>query len=230
MAEEPTDSIGQAQGRIKWLVGIAITFVGAALAKLDWIQKFSRAAQLASLVAIFFFLLTILFGVFYAFQLVAVSQRRQKLDEAKAKRVGDEIDKAQDRLDSANEKVARFHGATLLMFIVAGMATVICLGFVLLEPSSKPPSSQPPPAQPNPEKSAEVTSGHYALINVPVHVHGRLSHSHTFLLNEKTGDIWLMVCRTDKTVEFKRVQKLKQDGTSEEGMLFSPPLKAAGPN
>jgi uncharacterized protein YpmS len=232
MPDEPKDSIGQASGAIKWLVGIAITFVGAALAKLEWIQKFPRSAQFASWFAMFFFLLAILFGVFYAFQLVAVSQRKQKLVEAKAEHAAeDKVEAAQTRLDSANEKLARFHGTTFLMFTIAGLATVICLGLVLLQPASKPPSSQSSSPQTTSEKSAEVTSGPHTLVNVPVHIRGRLSHSHTFLLNEKNGDLWLMICRTDKTVEFKRVQRLKLDGTTPEDVTLAapPPLKSDVP-
>ena len=56
----------------------------------------------------------------------------------------------------------------------------------------------------------------YTIVNVPVHVRGRLSHSHTFLLNQQTGDVWLMVCGSNKMVEFKRVLKRKLDGSPED--------------
>jgi hypothetical protein len=35
---------------------------------------------------------------------------------------------------------------------------------------------------------------------------GGLKHQHTFMLNEQTGEIWEMVCRPDKGVEFRKVR------------------------
>jgi hypothetical protein len=56
-----------------------------------------------------------------------------------------------------------------------------------------------------------------------VHSRGRLSHSHTFLVDQQTGALWLMTCRGDKMVEFHRVQKRKLDGTPEEVVASSKP-------
>jgi hypothetical protein len=58
-----------------------------------------------------------------------------------------------------------------------------------------------------------------------VHTGGRLSHSHTFLVDQQTGELWLMTCRGDKTVEFRRVQKRKLDGTPEEIVANSKPAE-----
>lgn len=114
-----------------------------------------------------------------------------------------DVDKAKDKLKEANKKVRRFHYATMVTFALAGVATLFCLGFVLFK-------SAPTPLKP------AVISNHYTLTNVPVHIGGRLSHSHTLLLNQQTGELWLMTCRKDKTLEFRRVQNLKLDGTPEE--------------
>lgn len=206
MPQEADDPISQARQGANWLVGLSGAALGGALAKLDWILKFPTSGKIAFLVAAFFFLASILAGVFYAFQLFALKQRKQKLEEEKRSQPLDvnAVTEARTRLAEANQKVRGYHNATMVTFALAGVATLFCLGFQLFIPTSPPPPPKPIPAS------------HYTLTNVPVHIGGRLSHSHTFLLNQQTGEVWLMTCRPDKTVDFRRVQKLKLDGTPEE--------------
>jgi hypothetical protein len=209
MAQEADDPISQARQGANWLVGLSGAAIGGALAKLDWILKFPPAGKNAFLVAAFFFLLSILVGVFYAFQLFALKQRKLKLDEEKGKQPPDAqaVATAETRLHEANSKVARFHNGTMVTFAFGGVATLFCLGFVLNAPV--------------PPKPAAAASNHYVLNHVLVHAGGRLSHSHTFLVDQQTGDVWLMTCRGDKTVEFRRVQKRKLDGTPEDVAVAS---------
>jgi len=204
MPQEATDPISQASQGVNWLVGLSGAAIGGALAKLDWVLKFPKSGKVAFLIAALFFLLSILAGVFYAFQLFALKQKKQKLDEEKSKQAPDDhaIANAQTALNDANAKVRRFHNATMATFAAASISTLFCLGFVLFR-STIPP--KPPP----------LVVNHFTLTNVPVHVGGKLSHSHTFLLNQQSGEVWLMTCRAGKLVEFRRVQKFKLDGTPE---------------
>jgi hypothetical protein len=212
MAQEADDPISQARQGANWLVGLSGAAIGGALAKLDWILKFPPAGKKAFLVAAFFFFLSILAGMFYAFQLFALKQRKLKLDEEKGKQAPTQtaIDAAEARLKEANQKVARFHIGTMVTFALAGAATLVCLGFVL---------NAPPPPKP----AVAAVPNHYVLNHVLVHTGGRLSHSHTFLVDQQTGELWLMTCRADKTVEFRRVQKRKLDGTPEEVVVNAKP-------
>src|ERR1017187_9639339 len=207
MPQEADDPISQARQGANWLVGLSGAAIGGALAKLDWLLKFPKSGKFAFLIAALFFLLSILAGVFYTFQLFALKQRKQKLEEEKGKQPLDAqaVASAKTGLDDANDKVARFHFATMTTFLLAGVTTLVCLGFVLFNSTSP---TLPP-------KSAPIAPNPYPLTNVPVHIAGRLSHSHTFLLNQQTGEVWLMTCHADKTVEFRRVQKIKLDGTPE---------------
>lgn len=217
MPQEADDPVSQARQGANWLVGLSGAAIGGALAKLDWILKFPKSGKIAFLIAALFFLLSILTGVFYAFQLFALKQRKQKLVEEKGNQAPDAqaVAAAQTRLDAANDKVKRFHNATMATFALAGVATMFCLGFVLF---NSPPTPLPPKA---------IPPNHYVLTDVLVHMGGRLSHSHTFLLNQQTGELWLMTCRADKTVEFRRVQKLKLNGTPEED---TPPVNPEAKN
>jgi hypothetical protein len=215
MPTEADDPISQARQGTNWLVGLSGGAIGGALAKLDWILKFPTCGKILFCFAALFFFVSILFGVFYSFQLFALKQRKQKLDEAKARQASaEELKAPQGDLKSANEKVERFHNFTMGSFALAGLATISCLVCVLLFPNPEPPPTPQP---------AAVIPNHFTLTNVPVQAHGRLLHSHTFLLDEQTGDLWLMVCRPDKTVEFKRVQQLNLDGTPASPALPSGP-------
>jgi hypothetical protein len=55
------------------------------------------------------------------------------------------------------------------------------------------------------------SDGTYEILTSIVHANGHLSHSHTFLLNQRTGDVWEMKCRKGQTVEFRTVPKEKKE-------------------
>jgi hypothetical protein len=207
MPDEADDPIGQARQGANWLVGLSGAAVGGALAKLDWVLKFPTWGKLGFLVGALFFMLSILGGVFYAFQLFSTKLAKRKLDEEKVKqpRVQADLDAATKRLKEANDKVSRFHYLTMGTFAFACFSTVVCLGSVLFH--------HPPPPPPKP---AAVAPNAYTLTTVPVHIGGRLSHSHTFLLNQQTGKIWEMTCHKGKQVEFQRVLRTGFDGQSDE--------------
>ncbi len=207
MPQEVTDPISQASQGANWLVGLSGAAVGGALAKLDWVLKFPKWGKTGFLVASLFFMFSILVGVFYAFQLYALKTRKQKLDEERAKQapVQADIDAAKVKVDLANKKVAKFHYLTMATFAFACFATVGCLGAVLFQPAAPPPL-----------KPASVAQNSYVLANLPVHIGGRLSHSHTFLLNRQTGAVWQMTCKKGNLVEFHRVLRTGLDGSPDD--------------
>jgi hypothetical protein len=209
MPEEASDPISQASQGVNWLVGLSGAAIGGALAKLDWVLKFPQSGKIAFLIAALFFLLSVLAGVFYAFQLFALKQKKPKLDEEKSKQApdNDAIANAQNALNHANPKVARFHNAAMGTFAAASIATLFCLGFVLFR-SAIP--SKPSPAVVN----------HFSLTNIPVHVGGKLSH---FLTQSAKRRGVANDLPGGKLVEFRRVQKFELDGTPQEEV--APPAK-----
>jgi hypothetical protein len=215
MAQGADDPIGQASQGANWLVGLSGAAIGGALAKLDWILKFPVWGKIGFLVGASFFMLSILVGVFYAFQLFATRQRKQKLDEEKARnpQVQHDLDEAKTNLDLANKKISKFHYATMITFAFACIATVSCLGAVLFNPVPSDPKPLP------------VAQNAYTLGNFPVHAGGRLSHSHTFLLNQQTGVVWQMTCTKGNVVEFHRVRRTGLDGLPDDD-----PVKPATQN
>jgi hypothetical protein len=210
MPQAADDPISQASQGTNWLVGLSGAAVGGALAKLDWVLKFPKWGKIGFLVASLCFMFSILVGVFYAFQLFALKLRKQKLEEEKAKPspVQADIDAAKQRLDQANEKVAQFHYLTMAAFALACLATVACLGVVLFQPAAATKPLKP--------ESAPIIKNAYALTNLPVHVGGQLSHSHTFLLNQQTGAVWQMTCRKGSLVEFHRVLRTGLNGSPDD--------------
>ena len=223
MPQESTDPISQASQGANWLVGLSGAAVGGALAKLDWVLKFPKWGKIGFLVASLFFMVSILVGVFYAFQLFALRTRKQKLDEEKAKQapVQADIDAAKEKVSLANKKVAKFHYLTMATFAIACFATVSCLGAVLFQPAASPPP-----------KPSSVAQNSYTLTNLPVHIGGRLSHSHTFLLNRQTGAVWQMTCQKGTLVEFHRVLRTGLNGAPDEkpAQLISKDDKIPRPN
>jgi hypothetical protein len=176
MPEEKDDPIGKATAGANWFVGLSGAAVGGALAKLDLIQKFPFWGKFWCIVATTFFLWSIVSGVYYYFQLLVLAQTKEKLERAEAGPNPNQtsIDGAKANRDKANEKVGRFFYGAMTTFAMACIATLIGLCFVFFTPSPAPP---PPPL-----KEAAPTN-HYSIINVPVHMGGRLLHSHTFLLD-----------------------------------------------
>jgi hypothetical protein len=61
-------------------------------------------------------------------------------------------------------------------------------------------------AKPAQATSQEAVSGHFVIANSGlVTGGGGKEHSHTFLLNDKTGEAWQMRCSKDGAVEFRRI-------------------------
>ena len=203
MPEQADDPISKASQGANWFVGLSGAAVGGGLAKLEMVEKFPFLGKLFFVIATFFFLWSIVSGIFYYFQLLALAQAKEKLAREEGKEQKDEaaIKAAGGQRQRANDKIRLFHFSAFVTFPLACMATVLCLWFVIFAGTPVPPS---PPVSP---------TNHYSLTSATVFVGGRISHSHTFLLDEQSGDIWLMVCQPDKTVEFRRVKRLKLDGT-----------------
>jgi hypothetical protein len=203
--DQPKDSIAQVSQSINWLVGLSGGAIGGALLKFDWLLKLRLSAKLVFLAASCCFLSSILFGVYYAFQMLAVGRYGDELNEAKAewppneKRTND----AKDKVDKARDKARSYHLGTMFTFGLAGIATIVALCIALLAPVTVAKETKTPPNK-------------YLINNSQVYVKGRLSHSHTFLVNQQTGEVWEMMCRKGNIVEFRRVMRTNYDGTEEQ--------------
>jgi hypothetical protein len=210
VAQEAEEASSKAPDAITWLVALLCGALGWLLAKLDFIQKLPSSGRYAFLFAVGLIALSILYGVFYRFQLTAAKQLRRKVDQLKKllpvdqAAVKAEYESEQAALDAANNKLGKLHYFTMFLLLLIVGATLRCVYVAMFDV---------PPAAHEVKKDL---SNHYVLINVPVHVGGKLSHSHTFLLNQQTGEAWLMSCMGGKTVEFRRVRRLRLDGTPEE--------------
>jgi len=104
--------------------------------KFDWLLKLRPAAKLAFLAASLCFLSSILCGVYYAFQVLAVARYADELDEAKAEWPPNEerTGKARNKLEKARGKARSYHLGTMLTFGLAGIATIVVLCIALLAP------------------------------------------------------------------------------------------------
>jgi len=206
MAADPETPVGQARQGVNWLVGLSGGAVGSALLRLDWVLKFPAVAKWVFLLAATCFLASIAFGVFYAFELFALAQRKESLadlsnpanpekkDEAAR---SSEISSAKVKVSDANAKVHRFHDATFGTFVVASLLSIGVFYLVLFD---CPDCKTPDPPTPHPAI--------YVIDSTLTYVAGKPAHSHIFLLNQETGEMWEMVCQKAGLVEFRPVDKL----------------------
>jgi hypothetical protein len=230
--KQENDTFSRAGQAANWFVGLSGAAVGGGLAKIELIERFPGSGKVAFVLGAFLFLWSIVSGIFYIFQLLPASQEKEKFDREDAKNPRDEAawKAAKEAREAAGKKIKGYHYATLVSFVLACLATLACLICVLvwgLAPEEKPATQASAAAAPAPPNR-------FTLVTVPVHQNGRLLHDHTFLLDQLTGDAWLMECQPGKSVEFRRVRWLRLDGTFEPevspGTGTPAPAKLAGPS
>jgi len=188
---------------VNWLVGLSGAAIGGALVRFDWLQKLPNSAKGSFLLAACFFFASILCGVYYVFQLFAVRRYKEDLDRVESQWPPDETQaqEATNELERVQTRARTSQHLTILMFFLAAVTSVVALGFALFW--ARPVAETP-------------VQNQYLITTSKPHLTGRFMHSHTFLLNQQTGEIWEMTCRKDGTVEFRRVRKISYDGSPEE--------------
>lgn len=203
MADAPNDATSQLGQGINWLVGLSGGAIGGALLKFDWLLKLSPAAKKSFFAAAIFFFASILCGAYYLFQLFAMRRRKDELDDIKSNWPPDtgEIDQATKAFEKARKKARIYHYLTMLTFGVASIASLFAIRYALFRASNL---------------SEKPLSNKYLITTALVHLKSGSLHSHTFLLNQQTGEIWELTCRSNGTVEFRRVPKTSYDGSAEE--------------
>jgi hypothetical protein len=214
MPEETSDPISSAGQGANWLVGLSGAAIGGALAKMDWVMKFPPWGKVLFFVAFLAFMVSILVGVYYAFELLALKSRKLKLmsELAKNSPVTADISKAQRDLDEANAKVSKYHIGTMVAFGVSCFFTAACLCNLLVAQNFN--LTDPPP---KPVVESRPEPNRYSLTDVSVTVGGHLSHTHTFLLDQLNGRVWQMTCKKGgETVSFQRVLRTGLDGKPDE--------------
>jgi hypothetical protein len=199
--EKSSDTVGKASQAANWFVGLSGAAVGGALAKLDFVERFPRSAKVFFVLAAGAFLVSTVSGIFYYFQLLAAGQAKERVDREEARNPlnHEALEKAKTERDSANKKLSQFHTETLFSFPVACLMTWLCLMCVLiwgLAPAAAP-------------------TNRYTVASATVHENGQTQDNYTFVLDQQTGAMWLMETQPDKTVEFRKVKRLKLDGTPE---------------
>jgi hypothetical protein len=195
---EPEDAVSQGRQLGIWMVGLSGAALGGALAKLDWLVRFPSPAKVVFLVAFIAFLTSFYYGVVYAQQMLAWKRLDDKRKEAEQnQRPQAEIDKIRGDIDKASEKAKGFHRLRSIPFLLGCFLVWVCLVILLFMSweIERPPAAAIPPPPPN----------KFLITNVPVHIHGRLDHSHTLLLNQQTGETWELSCKNGQLIDFRSV-------------------------
>ncbi len=93
-----------------------------------------------------------------------------------------------------------------LLFALGVIALGVALVMVLSAHRAVVASSTAPKETARVDVSTVKPQQKYVLVSTPEHRVGKkLPHAHTFLLNERTGETWQMVCLRDGGVQFRRV-------------------------
>lgn len=229
MAEEnKTGAATYSQG-VNWLVGLSAAVVGAAFLHYADLVRFSTPTRIALLAVVLLFLSATYAGVNYAFWLFHIEEQRAH-KERLLKTIRDlaatatEQDTSQNELNAVNGKlknatpwVRRFHTLLLWSFSLGILISAGVIGYVLIVG-----------VNPETEKKDTRTFGRFAVVQSAVHrvPHGR--EAHTFLLDQDTGSLWMMVCKQPNEVEFRRVPRVGAGGRDEDATAPSTvPLKAS---
>jgi len=102
-------------------------------------------------------------------------------------------------------------GSVLLITVLAILAGRVAYQSLLAgQKNHSAATCAPCPAPPACPQASAPSENKFEITNSLVHVNGHLSHSHTFLLNKQTGEIWEMTCKKGKTVEFRPVEVLER--------------------
>jgi hypothetical protein len=101
-------------------------------------------------------------------------------------------------------------GSVLLITVLAILAGRVAYQSLLAgQKSHSAATCAPCPAPPACPQASAPSENKFEITNPLVHVNGHL-HSHTFLLNKQTGEIWEMTCKKGKTVEFRPVEVVER--------------------
>jgi hypothetical protein len=206
---------GYAEG-VKWLVGISGAAIGGAFTQYEqiWHQPLWVRGLLALDVVLF--VISIWAGVNYLLWINAVRRAKERISEIDAERtaLGDTATDAKKRdldnnkkpsnakLTEAAQQMPRWHKGYSRSFSAAVLIAAGILFIAIARPIPKPEAAE------SPQRFTIVLS---AVHSTP---HG--SQAHTFLLDQKTGDLWQMSCDVQgNVVAFRRVAVLDANGRPE---------------
>jgi hypothetical protein len=217
---------GYADG-VKWLVGISGAAIGGAFTQYEqtWHQPLWVRGLLALDVVLF--VISIWAGVNYLLWINAVRRAKERISEIDSKRTAlgeiaseekkrelDNDEKTSNaKLTKASQQLPGWHKAYSYSFSVAVLIAAGILFIAIARPIPKPEAAE------SPQRFTIVLSAVHSTS------HGR--QAHTFLLDQKTGDLWQMSCDPQgNVVAFRRVSVLDANGRPE----VHPQNSASPPN
>lgn len=244
MADEKKGELTSYSAGVNWLVGLSAAVVGGAFLHYTDIQPFSLGIRMAFFAVVLMFFVAIWAGVNYAFWLFHVEDDRayrERLitkskdttypedEREKYKKAADDV---KSSLEDANWWVSNvYHPALLWSFPVGLIGAAFLLGAALWTGQKIETDKD----KDNDCKccsrcgTAQTTSvNHFVVVQSAAHRTPSRMQTHTFLLDQDKGDIWMMICGKDgKDVAFQRVKKLDLAG-QEEKMGATTPIFTRG--
>ena len=216
MPDGPDAASGYVDG-VKWLVGLSGGAVAGVFAQYEQVTQQPLWVRAIIGIGVFLFLISIWAGVNYLLWINAVRRARERIEEittelaalntgtpdtARVAQLKQNRDESNAKLTKAARQLPRWHKIYTISFDIGVLLAIVVL-FVAI--------ARPTPKQPEPESAQRFVVTQSAIHKTPS---GR--QAHTFLLDQKTGSLWQMVCdQKGEVVAFRRVRKLDTNGNPE---------------
>ena len=223
MAPEKEDSATSYRQGIVWLVGLSAAAAGGAFLHYEQVKSVPLFAKWILIIVVLLFLVTVWSGVnclFWLFRKLSCEEAKKRLDEQHSQGSLSAVDyrtktqEAEDQLRTARAWGSAYHGCMLWCFGPAVLLATILFacGVILLPEPIKQKSRADSPST----KPMDIKSLPFVLVQSAVHqtAHGR--EAHTFLLNQQTESLWIMICSKGGTVEFRKLKIFDLAGNLEQ--------------
>lgn len=209
---------------IKWTIGLSGAAVAGAFLHLDELSKQPTLTRWVLAIAVAGFAISIISGVNYLHWLMAADVARIRIPEIEKEQqalgtpapsdkegvervatLGRRHKKYGKKIERSYVVSPRWHVAYIVSFIVAAvLATIIFFGAIVRQVAQS--DGQPPKSQCSGNCPTVLPPANRYLVTYSALHQGRHGKEvHTFLLDQQTGQLWLMRCTTSGTVEFQPV-------------------------
>lgn len=224
-------------GGVNWLVGLSAAVVAGAFLHYTDVQCLDFRVRMAYFVVALMFAAATWAGVNYAFWLFHVEEQRayrkklkEKLEDTalpqtKKDLYAEEVNAVDGRLKEAHKWIGRLHNVLLWGFAMGVIGAAGLLGTALW-------TGQKLECDKDKDKDAKgctvcapaPSNARYAVAQSAVHRTNSGNQAHTFLLDQESGALWMMVCDKDgKSVSFKWVKRTDLNGIELKMVETTPP-------
>lgn len=209
---------------VKWTIGLSGAAVAGAFLHLDELSKQPTPGRWILAFAVACFAISIISGVNYLHWLMAADVARIRIPEIEKEQIDlgtpDPADKAKvercDTLDKRHKRYVkkierayvvspRWHVAYIVNFIIAAALATIIFFAAIVRHSAQPDGQQNKQCNVGKCPTTVAPANRFVVTYSALHQGRHGKETHTFLLDQQTGQLWQMRCNASGTVEFRQI-------------------------